>query len=109
MKDKGNELKLVNIGYGNTVVLSHVVGIVAPYSVPMKRFLKYMKTERPDMIIDATFGNRLRSLIQTDCGYLYLSSIHPQTLAIRLCQTADNEQAGVEKLELEDAEETEKE
>ena len=68
-----------------------------------------MREQKQDYLIDATYGNRLRSIIQTDGGYIYLSSIHPQTLAIRLIQTYSNDQKYVEKLEIEDASQEEEE
>lgn len=97
------EFKLVNIGYGNFVVLGKIVSVVAPYSAPIQRFLKYMKAEHADRVIDGTYGNKLRSVIQTDCGMVYLSPVRPSTIAIKLIELYNDE--GVEKIEIEEGEE----
>lgn len=84
-------LKLVNIGFGNSILLEHVVGIVAPESVPIKRMISYLKENHPDRVIDATYGKKTRSIITTMNNQIYLCALHPSTLANRLVETYGNE------------------
>ena len=48
------EGRLINIGFGNTVVSHRVVAVVMPGSAPMKRLRE--KATQADRLIDATHG-----------------------------------------------------
>ena len=50
--------KLLNVGFGNTVVASRVVAIVTPSSAPMKRLKGGAK--EGGKLIDATQGRKTR-------------------------------------------------
>jgi regulator of extracellular matrix RemA (YlzA/DUF370 family) len=73
---------LLNIGYGNLVVASRVVAIVAPASAPMKRLRE--EASNRGKLVDATQGRRTRSIIVTDSDHIILSAINPETIASRL-------------------------
>lgn len=100
---KKKDFRVVNIGYGNVVVLSRIIGVVSPYSNPIARYLKFMKEERPEFLIDATYGNKCRSIIQTDSGFVYLSAILPTTLAIKIIE--EGREKDVEELGIKEGEE----
>ena len=90
------KLKLINIGYGNFVLFDRIVGVTAPDSLPIKRFLKAMLERKPEMYIDATFGKKKRSVITMDSGHVYISAVHPNTLAVRLITAyGDDEDRGL--------------
>jgi regulator of extracellular matrix RemA (YlzA/DUF370 family) len=72
---------LLNIGYGNLVVSSRVIAIVAPGAAPMKR-LRDEAASR-NKLIDSTQGRRTRSIIITDDDHVILSAINPETIASR--------------------------
>ena len=55
------EVKLLNIGFGSTVLANRVVAIVSPASAPMKRLKEDAKLG--NKLIDATMGRRTRSII----------------------------------------------
>ncbi len=74
--------KLLNIGFGNTVVAERVVAIVSPSSAPMKRLREEAKTN--SRLIDASQGRRTRSIIITDSNHVILSAIQAETIAQRL-------------------------
>ena len=57
------EVKLLNIGFGNTVLANRVVAIVSPSSAPMKRLKEDAKLA--NKLVAATMGRRTRSLIIT--------------------------------------------
>ena len=73
--------KLLNIGFGNTVVAERVVAIVSPNSAPMKR----LKDEARDQqrLIDVTHGRRTRSIIILDSKHVILSAIQSETISQR--------------------------
>ncbi|MEO0250557.1 MAG: DUF370 domain-containing protein [candidate division WOR-3 bacterium] len=73
--------KLLNIGFGNTVVASRVVAIVTPGSAPMKRLKEGAKED--GRLIDATQGRKTRSIIITDSNHLILSALQAETIAQR--------------------------
>ena len=81
---------MLNIGYGNLVLASRVIAVVAPQSAPMRR-LREEAGER-GKLIDATQGRRTRSILVTDSDHLILSAINPETIASRLVD-ADSEEA----------------
>ncbi len=74
--------KLLNIGFGNSIVAERVVAIVNPSSAPMKRLREEAKTN--SRLIDATQGRRTRSIIITDSNHIILSAIQAETIGQRL-------------------------
>ena len=79
--------RLLNIGYGNLLVASRVISIVASQSAPMRR-LREEAAER-GKLIDATQGRRTRSILITDSDHVVLSAVNPETLAARLVPEED--------------------
>ena len=75
------EKKLLNIGFGNTVVAERVVAIVSPSSSPMKRLKDEARDER--LLVDATQGRRTRSIIVMDSNHIVLSAIQFETVSQR--------------------------
>lgn len=73
--------KLLNIGFGNTLVAERVVAIVSPSSSPMKR-LKDEAREK-QLLVDATQGRRTRAVIVMDSNHVILSAIQFETIAQR--------------------------
>jgi hypothetical protein len=72
---------LLNIGFGNTVVVGRIIAIVTPGSAPMKRLKEDAKEEK--RLIDATQGRRTRSIIITDSNHVILSAIQAETISQR--------------------------
>lgn len=75
------EKKLLNIGFGNTVVAERVVAIVSPSSSPMKRLRDDAREQRH--LVDATQGRRTRAIIVMDSNHIFLSAIQFETVAQR--------------------------
>ncbi len=75
------EKKLLNIGFGNTVVAERVLAILTPNSAPMKRLKDEAKDEK--RLIDATHGRRTRSVIVMDSNHIFLSAIQAETISQR--------------------------
>jgi regulator of extracellular matrix RemA (YlzA/DUF370 family) len=74
-------IKLINVGFGNTIVSNRIIAIVSPTSAPMKR----LKDEAKEggRLVDATQGRRTRSIIITDSNHVILSAIQAETIAQR--------------------------
>ena len=75
-------MKLINIGFGNIVVLHRIISIVSPESAPIKRMVQ--KAQDSQMAVDATYGRKRREVIIMDSGHVVLSAIQPETIAARI-------------------------
>ncbi|MFO7605030.1 MAG: DUF370 domain-containing protein [Desulfurivibrionaceae bacterium] len=87
--------RLINIGFGNSVVAGRVIAVVNPKSSPMKK----LKDEARDQkrIIDVTEGRRTRSIIITDSNHVILSSVQAETLTQRFATHSVSEQISGEE------------
>ena len=77
-----NNMKLINIGFGNMVSAARLIAIVSPESAPIKRIIQNAKEK--NMLIDATYGRRSRAVLITDSEHVILSPLQPETIANRL-------------------------
>ena len=75
-------MKLINIGFGNTVSANKVVAIVSPDSAPIKRMVQEAKDS--GIAIDATFGRKTRAVIIMDSDHIVLSAVQAETIAGRI-------------------------
>ncbi len=73
--------KLINIGYGNIINTDKVLSIINPDSAPIKRMIQHAKDD--GSIVDATQGRKTKAVIITDCDYIVLSALMPDTIASR--------------------------
>ncbi|MFH0811027.1 MAG: DUF370 domain-containing protein [Pseudomonadota bacterium] len=89
------EARLLNIGFGNTVVSNRVVAIVTPASAPMKRLKEDAKESK--RLIDATQGRRTRSIIITDSNHVILSAVQAETISQRFSSENYKDVEGKEK------------
>lgn len=81
---------LLGVGYGNLVMASRVVAVVAPASAPMKRLRE--EAAQRGKLVDATQGRRTRSILVLDDDHIVLSAINPETIASRLELEAGEEE-----------------
>ena len=75
-------MKLVNIGFGNTVAADKIVAIVSPDSAPIKRMVQEAKDN--GTAIDATFGRKTRAVLIMDSDHIVLSAVQAETVADRI-------------------------
>jgi regulator of extracellular matrix RemA (YlzA/DUF370 family) len=75
------EKRLLNVGFGNTVIVGRVVAIAVPNSAPMKRLKDEAKEDR--RLVDATHGRKTRSIIILDSNHVVLSAIQAETISQR--------------------------
>lgn len=73
--------KLMNLGFGNYVVIDRVVGIVNPGSSPMRRLRE--DARQSGRLIDVTQGRKTRSVIITDSNHIFLSALQAETIGQR--------------------------
>ena len=73
---------LLNIGYGSYLVTERIISILSPGSSPIKRLREEAKAQ--GLLIDSTYGRKLRSIIITDSKYVILCSTDTQTLSKRI-------------------------
>jgi regulator of extracellular matrix RemA (YlzA/DUF370 family) len=79
---------LLNIGFGNFVVLSRVVTIANPSSAPMRRLREDARQE--SRLVDATQGRKTRAIIVTDSNHVILSAIQAETIGQRFLSEAQD-------------------
>ena len=96
-------MKLINVGYGNMVAVSHIIAIVSPDSAPIKRMVQDAK-ER-GTAIDATFGRRTKAVIITDSDHVILSAIQPRHIAGRAENREDDSADNFDEREENDSDE----
>ena len=82
-------MKLINIGFGNTVSADKVIAIVSPDSAPIKRMVQDAKDN--GSAIDATFGRKTRSVIIMNSNHLVLSAVQAETIAGRIDKDVEEE------------------
>ncbi len=74
-------MKLVNIGFGSLVAQNRILSVLEPDSAPIKRVMQEAK-ER-GMLIDASYGRKTAAVILMDTDHVILSSLTPETIAVR--------------------------
>lgn len=72
-------MKLINIGFGNTVNADRIVSVVSPEAAPIKRIVQLAKDN--GTAIDATCGRKTRSVIICDSGHVVLSALQTETIS----------------------------
>ena len=73
--------RMINVGFGNSLVASRIISVVNPHSSPMKKLKDEAK--KNNRLIDVTEGRRTRSIIILDSNHLVLSSVQPETITQR--------------------------
>ncbi len=73
--------RMINVGFGNSVLASRVLAVVNPKSSPMKKLKDEAKEQK--RLIDVTEGRRTRSILILDSNHVVLSSVQPETITMR--------------------------
>ena len=73
--------RMINVGFGNSVVASRVLLVVNPKSSPIKKLKDEAKIQKK--LIDVTEGRKTRSIIILDTSHVILSAIQPETINLR--------------------------
>ena len=90
--------RMINVGFGNSVLASRVLAVVNPKSSPMKK----LKDEARDQkrLIDVTEGRRTRSIIILDSNHVVLSSVQPETITMRFNPTFEKQRQEEEQQQI---------
>ena len=75
-------MQLINIGFGNTVMVSRIIAVVNTGSSPARKLKELAK--EAGRLVDVTEGRRTRSLLVMDSNHVVLSSIQSDTISQRL-------------------------
>lgn len=75
-------MKLINIGFGNSVNADRIIAMVSPDSAPVKRIVQECKEK--GTLIDASHGHKTRTVIMMDSDHVVLSYLQPETLTHRM-------------------------
>ena len=78
--------RMINVGFGNSVVASRVLAVVKPKSSPIKKIKEEAKEQKK--LIDVTEGRKTRSIIILDSNHVILSAVHPETITQRFAPTS---------------------
>lgn len=75
-------MQLLNVGYGNTVMVDRVIAVINTGSSPARKLKDLAK--KAERLIDVTEGRRTRSIIIMDSNHIMLSSVQSDTIAQRI-------------------------
>lgn len=93
-----------NIGHNSFIVVNKVIAIIESGSLPMKRLRE--TASQKGLLIDATSGRKMRSLILLESNHVVLSSLAPHTIQERFEEVAQEKhmnhlQTELAKIEME--------
>jgi len=74
--------RVINVGFGNSVIVNRVIAIVNPDSSSGKKLREESKQNR--LLIDATKGRKTRSIVVMDSGHIILSAMSNDVLSDRI-------------------------
>lgn len=75
-------MQLLNIGFGNTVMVERIVAVINTGSSPARKLKEAAKSQ--GMLVDVTEGRRTRSILVMDSNHVILSSVQPDTIGQRI-------------------------
>ena len=75
-------MKLLNVGFGNTVMVERIIAVVNTGSSPARKLKELAKKE--GKLVDVTEGRRTRSMLVMDSNHLVLSSVQSDTITQRM-------------------------
>jgi extracellular matrix regulatory protein A len=75
-------MQLLNIGFGNTVMIERIVAVINTGSSPARKLKEAARKE--GKLVDVTEGRRTRSILVMDSNHIILSSVQPDTIGQRL-------------------------
>ena len=84
-------MELLNVGFDNAVIKSRIVSIISISSTPVKRMTD--EARKAGMLIDATRGKKIKSVVITDSNHYVLSALGTETLISRCA----NKERGADK------------
>jgi len=80
-------METVHLGFNNVIIKQRVVGVVSAGAKPVKRLVE--EARKGNRVVDVTSGRKTRSVVITDSGFIFLSSLQPQTIIERIESNAE--------------------
>lgn len=74
-------MKLINIGFGSMAAAGRILAVLEPDSAPIKRVIQ--EAREREMLIDASYGRKTRSVLLMDTDHVILSALTPQAIGER--------------------------
>ncbi|MEG2004339.1 MAG: DUF370 domain-containing protein [Clostridia bacterium] len=74
-------MRLIDVGFGNTVNADKIICVVSPDSLPIRRLVQDAKNI--NRVIDVTCGKKTKSVIMTDSEHIILSAEAVESLTER--------------------------
>ena len=71
-------MKLINIGFGNSVNADRVIAVVSTDSAPVKRIIA--KAKESNMLIDATQGRKTHAVLIMDSDHVISTYLKAETI-----------------------------
>jgi len=87
--------RMINVGFGNSIVAGRIVAVVNPHSSPMKKLKD--EARRSNRLLDVTEGRRTRSIVILDSNHVILSSVQPETITQRFVPAIAHQPLSVEE------------
>lgn len=75
-------MELLHVGFGGSIAAARVAAVCVPHSSPIKSLIRQAKEQ--GMIVDLTYGRKMKAVIVLDTGHLALVALQPETIAGRL-------------------------
>ncbi len=75
-------MQLLNVGFGNTVIVNRVVAVINTGSSPARKLREIAKNS--GKLLDVTEGRRTRSILIMDSDHIVLSSVQTETIGQRM-------------------------
>jgi len=82
-------MQLLNVGFGNTVIVDRVVAVINTGSSPARKLKELAK--KSGKLVDVTEGRRTRSIIIMDSEHVVLSSVQTETIGQRMLALQTNQ------------------
>lgn len=75
----------VNVGFGNIINKNKIVGVLSPSLASTKQLVSKARYE--ETLIDVTTNRKIKSVIVTEEGYVFLCALSTDTIMNRLNET----------------------
>lgn len=84
--------RMINVGFGNSVVADRILLVANPKSSPIKKLKDEAKLQKK--LIDVTEGRKTRSIILLDTDHIVLSAVQPETINLRFLPIEEMKEEG---------------
>lgn len=87
-------MKLLHVGFSNSVAISKIVAIISPETAVAKRLRE--QGRESNHLVDCTMGRKMRSMVLTDSQFIFMSAMRPEALMQRMEKPSTAEESMVD-------------